>query len=278
MPKIIKIVLGIFYCEVCMSLNEKLINEIERLVQEIKKENDIKNEIIRDDVFSILQALNCIVLYYPLADEEIDGCHIKKPINGQMEQFVFINSNNTRERQAFIAAHELGHIWEVDKRLKNKFPDENLDTEEVVNRFAAELLMPRIIFHEVMANQLKRMNYAGPSIKITEMIKLIAYLMNYFFVPFKSVVYRLNEIGKLDKKYNDIILEFKDGDFLKELIKAEQYTRLGIINKLRSMDNLPELLIEAEKRKLFNANKLKNIRNDFDIKHIDESYNEDVEF
>ncbi|MGD9678707.1 MAG: ImmA/IrrE family metallo-endopeptidase [Vulcanibacillus sp.] len=261
-----------------MSLDEKLINEIERLVQEIKKENDIKNEIIRDDVFSILQALNCIVLYYPLEDEEIDGCHIKKPINDQMEQFVFINSNNTRERQAFIAAHELGHIWEVDKRLKNKFPDEIFNAEEVVNRFAAELLMPRRIFQEAMANQLKKMNYAGPSIKIAEMIKLIAYLMNYFFVPFKSVVYRLNEIGKLDEKYNDIILEFKDSDFLKELIKTEQYTRLGITNKLRSMDNLPELLLEAEKRKIFNANKLKNIRNDFDIKHIDESFNEDVEF
>ena len=101
-------------------LSDQVIEEIVTLIQEIKAENNIENEIIRDDVFSILQAMDCVVLYYPLENEDIDGCHMEKPMNGRMEQFVFINSNNTRERQAFSAAHELGHIWQVDKRLEER--------------------------------------------------------------------------------------------------------------------------------------------------------------
>ena len=77
--------------------------------------------------------MDCVVLYYPLEEESIDGCHIEKPVNGHMEQFVFINSNNTRERQAFSAAHELGHIWQVDKRLEKKVPDIEFDSEVAVS-------------------------------------------------------------------------------------------------------------------------------------------------
>ena len=93
--------------------------------------------------FSVLQACDCSVLYYPLDGEDGDGCagcHLEKPVNGRMEQFVFINTNNTRERQAFSAVHELGRIWKVDERLKRLFPKEKINTEEVINRFVAELV------------------------------------------------------------------------------------------------------------------------------------------
>ena len=264
-----------------MALNEILIKGIEEIVQVIKTENNIKNEIIRDDVFSILQASECTVLYYPLDGEEndgCDGCHIEKPVNGRMEQFVFINTNNTRERQAFSAAHELGHIWKVDERLQAKFPQEYFDEEEAVNKFAAELLMPKQLFEEAIEIKLKLMNYSGPKMKNVEMVKLIAYLMNYFFVPFKSVVLRFNELNRLNDKYNDDILIFKDSELLKEIIKAEQYTRLGIVNKLCSMDNLNEYLIKAEKKRVFNETKINNIRKEFDIKQVEESSSDDVVF
>lgn len=264
-----------------MELSDYIIEGIVELVKEIKDENNIKNAIIRDDVFSILQACDCIVLYFPLEGEEedgCDGCHIEKPLNGKMEQFVFINTNNTRERQAFSAAHELGHMWKVDKRIYEKFPNENFNNEDLINRFAAELLMPKDLFNEAIKIWLKKINYSGPTMKHTDMIKLIAYLMNYFFVPYKSVVIRLNELNRLDKEYNKDILKFKDSDLLKEIIKAEQYTRLGIVNKLRSMDNLQEYLAEVEKRKIFNKTKLENIKNEFDIKHVDGTSNDDVIF
>lgn len=245
-----------------MNLDENIIGDIIEIVEEIKKENKIRNAIIRDDVFSILQACDCIVLYYPLDGEEqdgCDGCHIEKPVNGRMMQFVFINTNNTRERQAFSAAHELGHIWKVDQRVRDRVPfkcDNDAEmNEKIINRFAAELLMPRDLFIEAIENWLKGTKYVGPNMKITDIIKLIAYLMDYFFVPFKSVVTRLNELNRLDKKYNDLVLKYKDSELLNEIIKTEQYTRLGIVNKLKSIDKLPEYLDQLEEAKIFNETK-----------------------
>ena len=74
-------------------MNEIILKGIQDLVNNIKIEYGIVNEIIRDDVFSILQGMtDCNVLYYPLNDE-IGGCHIEKMVNGRVEQFVFINTN-----------------------------------------------------------------------------------------------------------------------------------------------------------------------------------------
>lgn len=271
-----------------MILNSDIIKGIEKLVQEIRKENGIKNEIIRDDVFSILQAQDCTVLYYPLFSEEneavddesigCDGCHLEKPVNERIEQFVFINTHNTRERQAFSVAHELGHIWKVDKRLKELLPDEIIDAEPVVNRFAAELLMPQKLFIEHTDEWLRKENCNGPTIKVMDLIRLIAYLMNEYFVPFKAIVKRFNEVGRLKEESNDLILKYKNSALLDEIIKAEQYTRLNIVTDLRSMDNLPEYLQRAEILGIFNKTKIKNIRKDFEIKEVGETSNDDVFF
>lgn len=264
-----------------MYFDEEIIKGIEKLICTIKRENGIVNEIIRDDVFSILQDCNCNVLYYPLEGEEIDGCdgcHLEKPVNGHMEQFVFINTNNTRERQAFSAAHELGHIWKVDERIREMYPEKQIDTESVINRFAAELLMPTKYFQDEVQNYLQTQKYQGPQMDVGMMVGMIAYLMNYFFVPFKAVVIRFNELNRLDEKYNRIILAYKDSRLLQEIIKAEQYTRLGIVNKLKSMDNLQEYLMEAEKKQLISQQKIDNIRRDFEIQTVHLSENKKIDF
>lgn len=264
-----------------MILSKAVIEEIQKLVNDIRSENNIRNEIIRDDVFSILQNYDCVVLYYPLDDENEDGCagcHIEKPVGDNIEQFVFINTSNTRERQAFSVAHELGHIWKVDKRLKEKLPEENFDAEDIVNRFAAELLMPEELFIHEINTYIEKVGYKGPIMQEKEMVKMIAYLMNYFFVPYKSVVLRLNELKRLDNKYNETVLKYKDSNYLAEIIKAEQYTRLGIVNRLKSMDNLQDYLLEAENLNLINDNKLKNIRDDFEIQYIDNISSIEIQF
>ena len=262
------------------NLIERIIRRIQGLADELKKKNGIINEIIRDDVLQILQACDCTVLYFPLDDGDggCDGCHLVKPVNGRMEQFVFINTNNTRERQAFTAAHELGHVWKVDERLKEEFPDEEINDEVAINRFAAELLMPENFFVRVLNEYLKKISYAGPKIKLNDLVKVIAYLMNYFFVPYKSVVLRLNEVKRLDERYNEKVLDYKDSNLLKDIIMTEQYTRLGIKNKIKSMDNLQEYLLEAEEKKVINATKANNIRNTFDILKLEENPEEDVTF
>ena len=49
------------------------------------------------------------MLYYSL-DDDIDGCHICKPLNGEMKQFVYINTSKVLQEQVWTAAHELGQF------------------------------------------------------------------------------------------------------------------------------------------------------------------------
>lgn len=253
-------------------LSKNVIEGIRSLVNKVKSENHIVNEIIRDDVFEILQACNCTVLYYPLENENGDGedtgcaaCHLEMMIAGKMEQLVFINSHNTKERQAFSAAHELGHIWKVDEQLKEMFPKEVIDDEEAINRFAAELLMPQIHFNSAIQDYLTKTGYKGPKMPLADMLRLVAYLMNCFFVPYRSVVKRLIELGRLKEQDEKVLLEYKNSNYLADIIKTEQYNRLRRIDDAKSMDNLQEYLAIAEKFGLVNRNKICNIRKDFGI-------------
>lgn len=191
-----------------IKFTRKVIKEIQKLAEELKNQSGIfeNNGIIRDDVFNILQQIeNCTVVYYPIESEAsedgCDGCHVERNVKGKPMQLVYINTANTRERQAFSAAHELGHIWNVDGRLKERLPELDIDVEAVINRFAAELLMPERVFIEQGRDKMKEFLNEEHAIKLLDMIKVVVYLMNYFFVPYKAVVLRLVEVGIIQRRH-----------------------------------------------------------------------------
>lgn len=261
-------------------MDNKIVEEIKNLTMKIKKENDLKEDVIREDVFNILQGItNCMVLYYPMNDEAnedgCDGCHIVRTVKGVERQLVYINSANTKERQAFSAAHELGHIWKVDERLKEKFPDIEFDVEDAINRFAAELLMPEEAFKEQTQKKLEaliedRKKTDNIKIMISDVIKLIVFLMDYFFSPYKAVVIRLVETGYINDIAKNKLLDYKDSKLVESIIREKQYPRLGIKTMNISVANLVDKLEEIEKQKLFSENKIREIKEKFELPEIDE--------
>lgn len=72
-------------------MDKTIIGAIQEFIKGKRDEANIWNVIVRDDVFAILER-ECYVLYYALEDD-IDGCHICKPLNGEMKQFVYINTS-----------------------------------------------------------------------------------------------------------------------------------------------------------------------------------------
>ena len=62
------------------------------------------------------------------------------------------------------------------------------------------------------------------------------------------------------------------------MIKAEQYTRLNIVNNIKSMDNLQESLFKIEQAGLFNPTKIKNIKREFNIEEPEPVSDMDVKF
>lgn len=258
-------------------LEKESIKKLQIFIDEIKKNEKIDNAVIRDDVFSILEK-KCTVLYFPLEDDDIDGFHIERMINGQKKDFVFINSAKKTEKQIFIAAHELGHLFKVINKIDKKelkCNENKKDFEEtVVNRFAAELLMPEVIFQQKINEKLSEMDYDGKKISYTNLARLTAFLMSYFYVPLKAILIRYHEVGRIDfeavemlsrdKKFNELLLH---------MIDEGGYTRLNKIPKTKGIKDLPMLLKSAKDNDIFSKDYLKVLKDAFSIKDTEDKTN-----
>jgi len=250
-------------------LNEEIVSEIIKIVNRERDDLGITNDIVRDDVFYLLD-YHCIILYYPLASEDINGYHISKYINGEKKEFVFINTENTTEKQVFAAAHELGHILKVDETICNMF---NLSykeyAEDIVNRFAAELLMPKGIFTKKLNWFLKNYNNGSDSLSTVRILELTVYLMNEFLVEYEAIIRRFFEINELKENEADILLKLKEANelekILKTIAKTANYPRLFIRSRNKSMSELVESIGKAKVNNSITEEKINRLINRFEI-------------
>ena len=243
-----------------------VIEQIRAFINEKREQGKIINQVIRDDVFGMLEK-ECIVLYYPL-DDDIEGFHIGKPIHDEIKQFVFINTQKVLQEQVWTAGHELGHVWKVDQYVKKNCDVCTVDTELIIGKFTAELLIPCDTFKAEVHNKLKEYDYHGSYMSQEMMIELVTYLMNFFAVPAKAVIRRFNEVGYIQSQHIDVYLEsFEKGrDLYEKIITEKQYTRLDKVRDVYSMDTLPEDVMKLEKEHIVKQKYIDSVRKMF---HID---------
>lgn len=265
--------------EVYRTFPDEIVNALREVIQEHQAEEQYRNKffnpIIREDVFELL-SLWCNVIYYPFEDEDNDGFHISMPVNEKIEHFVYINTGKKKEKQIFAAAHELGHIW-INNVRELLGEDVDPKTEDaLMNRFAAELLLPEVPFRSRTFQKLEDFQLGEGTINKEDMFRLIAYLMDVFYVPFDSVVFRLYEMGWIDFDTCKLIIhdqEEEDGNqLLESIFKEAGYSNLMLPpDEKRAMPGFPELLRSAEESGLFSPQKAKNIRELFGWERIDAS-------
>lgn len=257
--------------------NDQVVLALQKLITSKKEEKGIVNEVIRDDIFEILKA-ECVVLYYALEDSNIEGCHLIKPLNGKLEQFVFINTTKAVQEQTWTAAHELGHVWEVDSYVKKELGQWEFDSEDLVNRFAAELLLPKSIFKKEVQKKLKEYDYKGPRMSAEIMVGLITYLMNYFCTPYKAIIRRFIELGYIKESAEEEFLKGFAGqsELYRRLIVENQYTRLETVNKAYSMGSMERDITLLEGNGVYSDKKIERLRKMFHLERTEvkeESYN-----
>ena len=258
--------------------------EIAKYIEKKSKEENIAknyiNSILRKDVLEILDKY-CTVIYYPIVDKN-NGFHLTgiPDKNGKDEHIVFINTHQTMEKQVFTAAHELGHVWEIDKYIADicgldLTKDDN--SERIINRFAAELLMPTKIFHDKFSELLMEFKNEDDTITILNLLKLVASLMNFFLVPMKAVFMRLIEIEELPEEFVASLLSKKSNskerdmetivsDSIQRIIAENGYTELQKGSGRKGIEGLPELLERAEETGSVSQNKIDSLRKSFGIK------------
>ena len=256
-------------------------NQVETCVQQLiaqKFQEDnlysiFPNRLLREDVLDLLDRY-CTVVYYPLENEENNGFRVKDiPFDiGTCHDFVFINTAQTLEKQAFTAAHELGHIWNVDRFVIEHCEIAPEFAEPIINRFAAVLLMPREEFKAAVRLQLgEYITSEKRSITYINLIKIIVHLMNQFFAPLKAVSLRLVETGFLKQNTVETLFngEVIPTEFLSKLVKSFinefGYVKLKNPSNKKWIEGLAENLDIAEKRHLISEQKINLMRERFDL-------------
>ncbi|MCI8966526.1 MAG: ImmA/IrrE family metallo-endopeptidase [Lachnospiraceae bacterium] len=177
------------------------------------------------------------------------------------------------QEQTWTAAHELGHVWRVDSHIKKRLGCDNMDSEDLVNRFAAELLLPQCIFKKELRNKLKEYDYRGPSMSAEIMVRLVTYLMNYFCTPYKAIIRRFVELGNIEKNAEQHFLKgFEEQkELYKRLIVENQYTHLESVNKACSMAGIEQDINLLEQNGVYSDKKISRLRKMFHLERTKES-------
>lgn len=206
-------------------------------IAQIRKTYNLNlNTPICDYIFAILKN-ECILLEWPENKQlDLDGLSTEKVIGGKLETIVYINSAKSKEKQNFCAAHELGHRHKLDIQIKDSFPEDvitNSMLEDVMNRFAAELMMPEGDFKRRSSKLYKTCQGKQADrnvVYIKKLLESVAALMDFYFVPYKAVVLRLQETKIVPNKVINVLLGFEESDdgrnIIDEIINQQGITRL----------------------------------------------------
>ena len=170
------------------------INNVNEAAEMILKNNEYNNEfavpivkIVKDAGFSV---------YTQELSENIGGCIMLGDkcldLFGN-DKVIILNRLNSPVRMRFSLAHEFGHYL-LDNNAKNVIEyynasendNDSSDTERLVNRFAAELLMPKDKFIET---------YEYIKEQFTNKYDMFSELSKIFGVPINSVNRRFSELG-----------------------------------------------------------------------------------
>ena len=245
------------------------INNTSDLVYDDSSKNPIGKKI-----FNIIEKL-CTVVYYPIldVDEKNDGFLLSGvPLsNGLKEDIIFINTYQTYEKQVFAAAHELGHYIKVADKLNNTIGHE-YDDEFIVNRFAAEYLMPKDLFKSFFFNLIKNRNKNNPVISMTDMFSCIVETMDYFSVPYNAVAIRLVETDIIDMQDGKSLVDGNDdlsvADIKKivdGIISRGEYKNLRTSSQKKEIKGLETILDKAEELGTESIVKINRLREAFSL-------------
>jgi len=190
-------------------LNEVQVDEIRKLAKEKRQLLGFVGETpIANDIFTILDILGIMLLEYPI-DCEGDRPAFSAAILYSEESdkkltFVGLNTADYYDKQIFAIAHELYHYFtKFGSHLSRPEDEENNVIEAKANRFAAEFLLPGTILKSVALDEFKTSSLNNVQHKV--LLRFIARLHCIWWLPYRSLVRRLREIGAIsDVQYAEL--------------------------------------------------------------------------
>lgn len=252
---------------------DDIYRQIPKEVEETRKEYILKNSIIKDDIFRILEK-HCEVVYYPFDDEEKSrGFHIKRFMKDKLVDFVYINTAKSVADQIFGAAHELGHVWGVAAKIWEQLNYKEELTEDVeeiiVNRFAAELLMPKDIFRKTFFLHIEELGFDKKKIRLEEILRVMVMQMSDYIVPYEAVRRRLVETNIVTEDIGRVLNA--ENNPIEEIVKIyskELNATFSNPTGKKTIPGLRDALLEAERKGALSDYVILKVKQDFDLEEV----------
>ena len=192
-----------------VNLNEIQVKNISKLAQKKRFELGFACDTpIANDIFTILDNLNIMLLEYPIEPESdkpaFSAALIYSQEGGQELAFIGLNTADYYDRQVFAIAHELYHYYTKTGSHLSRLEDEEYNiTEAEANRFAAEFLLPESTLENIVFDEFKKSSLE--KIKTKTLLRFMARLQCTWWLPYRSLVKRLKEINAIsDNQYKEL--------------------------------------------------------------------------
>jgi Zn-dependent peptidase ImmA (M78 family) len=211
-----------------VKLNEVQIDEIRKLAGEKRLSLGFVGETpIANDIFTILDRLDIVLLEYPIEPEgdkpAFSAAIMYSEESGNKLTFIGLNTADYYDKQIFAIAHELYHYFTKSGSHLSRPEDQESNLIEVkANRFAAEFLLPETVLESIVIDEFKTSSLE--KIQHKALLRFIARLHCTWWLPYRSLVKRLHEIGAISSKQYTELYAVNERDPEGEYVKTGQAT------------------------------------------------------
>ncbi len=206
-------------------LSEIEVDEIRKLAEKERQALGFLTKTpIANDLVTILDDLKIILLELPIDSKEdkqaFSAALMYSEEGGKELVFIGLNTADYYDRQLFAIAHELYHFYTKTGSHLSRIEAEEDRVEYKANRFAAEFLMPEATLKSTVIEEFKMSNLN--KIQLNVLIRFIRRLQCTWWLPYKSIVKRLNEIEAISTKQFDELYKIDERDL------SSTYGKIGL--------------------------------------------------
>jgi Zn-dependent peptidase ImmA (M78 family) len=152
---------------------------------------------------------------------------------GEHLVFIGLNTADYYDKQMFAIAHELYHyLTKTGSHLSRQDGQENDVVEAKANRFAAEFLLPEDVLRRRVFEEFKSFSLADIQTKV--LLRFIARLHCTWWLPYRSLVKRLWEIGAITQAQYQELYHIEERDPEGEYGRIGRSTQSDVFIKLNT--------------------------------------------
>lgn len=197
--------------------------ELVELAKSLKADIGLSNDVpVANDLELLLDKKEIVLVSLPIDTTQarpFAALLIEINNKHRTDYYIGLNSNDYFDKQIFAIAHELYHYSErTDHHISRG--DEESPIEETAELFAAEFLLPLQTLKKIIINEFGKLDISNVS--VGKLLRFIAKIHCYWWLPYKSIVRRLKEAGAISP------VTFHDLYNIDERNPQSEYYRIGL--------------------------------------------------